>query len=183
MRIFGDGTESSLHRKNRRGMTLVELAISVALSAMLLSTLVGVLSGISRQEKASRRFDRPIWHGRAMEIIRRDLLSADSLWKTGGTIWIKTSPPAYGRSNRGLRTIGYRCICISDTRTALTRLDADTEDVLGFGASSIAIERLDASGVPQPIPGIEGPVPNQVRVWISGDQAAIDPYVADLIIR
>ena len=38
----------------RFAMTLVELMVAIALSAMLMAALVGVLSGISRQREAIR---------------------------------------------------------------------------------------------------------------------------------
>ena len=172
---------------SRRGMTLVELMVAIALSAMLLGVLVGVLSGIAKQSKLVSKYDQPVWPAEFLSLLRRDLTAADAIWSDKGTIWIRTDAPAYAANNanakKGMRRIGYGCGTLRDGQAILTRTDVDRQSVLALGPKRIILERLDDLGSPQPLPSAPGPMPEQVRVWIWNDTGNSPVVLRDLVLR
>ncbi len=180
-RRIGLRTRSSFG--HRPAMTLVELMLAVALSAMLLSALIGVLGGVSKHVRSADSLDTAQWPARVTELIRNDLIAAEAIWVQGDTVWLRTSPPNYGFGEVGTRSIGYRCGEITDERFALLRIDGSRSDVLAIGPTSFVLERLDESGVPQPLPGIPGPVPVQIRFWVVGERPDDPVFVSDVVVR
>ncbi|MEM6473734.1 MAG: prepilin-type N-terminal cleavage/methylation domain-containing protein [Planctomycetota bacterium] len=159
----------------RRGMTLVELLLAVALSAMLLAALVGLLRGTSNQTKLAKQFDQPVWQTRLPDLIRADLKAADSIWSVDQTVVMRSSPPQYHGDRTGLRTIAYECVELESGFCCLLRSDQDSSDVLAVGPTKITIERVDRDGFPQPLPSNPGPVNRQFRAWVfQNGQTLID---------
>ena len=174
---------SSHSAETRCGMTLVELMVAVTLSAMLLGSLVGVLRGVANQTELAQRYDQPVWPARTLAILRRDLIAADSVWLEENVIWMRTDAPSYHSSNVGVREIGYGCTQIQGGTSMLVRTDGGQRSVLAIGPSRIEIERLDAGGIPQPLPPAPGPVPANVRVWV-WEQVRSQPVLRrDLVLR
>ncbi|WP_218933569.1 hypothetical protein [Rubripirellula lacrimiformis] len=170
-------------------MTLIELMVAAALSALLLVALIGVLRGLSMQMRLANRMDQPVWPSRFVQFLRRDLLAADAVWERSGIVWIRTDAPAYSSAGNtpsditGIRDIGYRCGMLQNGRRVLERIDSDRVDVLAFEPSRIVVERLDSQGNPQPLPPSPGPVPAQVRVWVWENSAGPPKVLKDLVIR
>ncbi len=160
----------------RAGFTLVELMVAIALSAMLLGALTGVLQGVARQAKIAAKYDEPIWPSRFAEIFRRDLMAAEAIWWEEETVWMRTDSP-------GLRTIGYRCRQLRDHPSTLERVERGRTHTLALGPTRLVVERLDAAGSPQPLPPAPGPMPLQVRVWIWQDDEQAPFLIRDLVIR
>ena len=179
-------------RVRRAGMTLVELMVAIALSAMLLVSLVGVLSGIAKQGKVVDKLDQPVWPARFAKLVRRDLLAAESVWQSNGIVWMRTDAPVYesyrstsrtNSSDVGVRRIGYQCVVSSDSPAILYRRDQERRCAMAIGPTRIVLERLDDQGTPQPLPSSPGPVPDQVRVWVWNDPAVSPVLVRDLVVR
>lgn len=185
--------QASLNNKGvprRPGMTLIELMVAVALSAMLLAALLGVLSGITKQCKLAETYDKPVWPARFVALLRRDLIAAERIWTSKNTIWFETDAPAYlpytkdgDTSTGGIRRIGYRCRSIPNKEGVLMRQDGDHSEAIAIGPDRIVVERLDSDGVPQPLPPMPGPVPSQVRVWVWEADKTSPSLVRDLVIR
>ncbi|WP_144056808.1 PulJ/GspJ family protein [Rhodopirellula europaea] len=171
------------------GMTLIELLVAVALSAMMMTALIGVLQGLGKQTRLANQMDQPTWPNEVLKLLRRDLLAADSFWEEGGIVWLVTDSPTYQVPRRNLsnisvsREIGYRCSGLGDGRRVLERIEASRAIVLACDVSRIQIERLDSFGNPQPLPHLPGPVPSQVRVWV-WDSTIDHPILQkDIVIR
>lgn len=165
----------------RHGLTLVEMMVAIALSALLLAAMTGVLSGIAKQNRLVERYDRAVWPSRFMELLRRDLIASDQLWTEDGTIWMHTDAPAYQSGSRSRRRIGYSCT--QGAGSTLERIDDESAAPLALDVSRIALERLDASGLPQPLPPTPGPVPTQVRVWVWQTGQSEPVLLRDLVVR
>lgn len=166
----------------RHGMTLVELVIAIALSAMLLTALVGVLKGVSRQSNLAESLDRPSWPATFLDLLRRDLRAAEAIWAEEGVIWIETDAPKYG-AGEGVRTVGFACIEIDSGQRLLTRHDEGTSRALAIGPSRLIIERVDRSGSTHPLPPAPGPVPPQLRVWLWQGDHSEPVLLRDVVIR
>ena len=169
--------------RRRRGMTLLELMVAIALSAMLLGAMVGVLGGIAKQSKVADTYDQDIWPSRFCSLLRRDLVAAEAVWFSNNVIWIRVDAPAYQNVGVGTRDIGYRCRRTDAGKSVLERLDGERQSVLAIGPTRIAVERLDSLGVPQPLPPIAGPVPAQVRIWVWGDDSDQPAVLRSLVVR
>lgn len=164
-------------------MTIIELMVSIALSAILVSALVGVLRGVKQQAELANKYDNPVWPARSLELFRRDLLAASSIWLEDETIWMQTDAPSYESGNAGLRRVGYGIQPLRNAPPLLERIDENASATLAIGPSRIVVERIDSEGQPQPLPAFPGPVPNQVRVWIFGENADEVYVVQDLVVR
>lgn len=173
----------------RKAMTLVELMVAVALSALLLSALVGVLRGVDVQSKMAVKLDRPVWPSRVIDLVRRDLIAATAIWAESNTVWIRTDAPSYkvhglgDRESAGTRRVGYRCRVLPGGDPVLERVDAGRSSVLAIAPTRIIVERLDSVGAPQPLPLQPGPVPQQVRVWIYETDSNSPTIVKDVVTR
>ena len=168
--------------RSRRGMTLVELTVAIALAAMLLASLTGVLRGVSEQSKLADSFEGPVWPSEFLNILHRDLMAAEAIWAEQGVVLIKTDAPQYQSVGTGARTVGYACVDIGKNLAVLNRIDGATS-VLAMGPRQLVIERLDTSGRPQPLPATPGPVPTQVRVWVWEADEKTPVILRDLVIR
>lgn len=171
------------HRQHtcRTGMTLFELMLALALSTLLLAGLVGVLSGVSKQAKVSESFEQPAWPSRTADILRNDLLAAESLWRQGETVWMLTDAPPYQGIENPSRRVGYACQAISDDQHALVRIAGTHTALLGLGPTEFVLERIDGNGIAQPLPHQPGPVPASARLLVRGPE---DMFLnQDLLIR
>lgn len=176
-------------KKPLLGMTLIELLVAVALSAMLMTALIGVLQGLGKQTRLANQMDQPAWPNEVLKLLRRDLLAADSLWEEGGIIWLLTDSPTYPVPKRtssntsASREIGYRSGALGDGRRVLERIESSRAIVLACDVSRIKLERLDSFGNPQPLPNSPGPVPSQIRVWVWDSILDRPVLLKDVVIR
>ncbi|MEO1619006.1 MAG: prepilin-type N-terminal cleavage/methylation domain-containing protein [Planctomycetota bacterium] len=165
--------------KLRRGMTLFELLLAVALSAMLLAALVGLLQGTSRQVKLASNFETPAWKSNVIKLIKADMQSAESIWQADGRVLMRSSPPPYYETS-GVQIIAFECVRLGDQSPALLRIQGKRKDVLALGPTRLKIERLDSDGIPQPLPDQPGPPNRQFRIWVferDQEQASIETTV------
>ncbi|WP_436717718.1 prepilin-type N-terminal cleavage/methylation domain-containing protein [Roseiconus lacunae] len=168
----------------RRGLTLIELLAAMALSALLLSAVIGITKGVSQQATAVEEKDLLVWPSQTVAILRRDLLSADSVWNSRNAIWLKTDAPSYHSPSMGARYIRYDVKKSEHGGGILRRVDSTTGAPLAINVNNIRIERLDASGVPQPFPPSPGPVPDQVRLWVEYiERGSFNVFIRDIVIR
>ncbi|QDV42562.1 hypothetical protein Enr13x_24100 [Stieleria neptunia] len=166
------------------GMTLIELMVAIALSAMLMAAIVGILGGVSKQAKIAVDGEPAIWAEQTIALMRTDLLAANAVWKSEDAVWLFTDAPSYESENIGIRNICYRTRKLRDETPILERTDSTFRSVLALDVREIRVERLDRFGVPQPLPSAPGPVPNQVRVWVRCDgQAGRATVIRDLVLR
>ncbi len=162
----------------RHGLTLVELTVALALSAMLMAGIVGLLRGLNQQSELAEEYDTDVWPARFVSLIRSDLMSAQSLWDGSGVIWMR-----HDASGQAQSRVGYRCRTLTEGLSVLERIDADAVSVLAIGPARVDVERLDAQGLPQPIPNTPGPVPTQVRIWVWDGENTEPVVLRDLVLR
>lgn len=159
-------------------MTLVELTMALALSAMLLAGLVGLLRGLYQQTKISESYEADVWPARFVSLVQTDLSSAESLWVEDRVIWM-----SHGFGGQDMRHVGYRCRQLDTGLSVLERLDRFGASALAIGPTRVEMERIDRRGAPQPIPNRPGPVPAQVRIWVWEHQAKESTIARDLVLR
>ena len=154
--------------------------VAVMLSVMLLGSLIGVLRSMMQQAKQTDSYDGAAWRAECIDLIRRDLMAAESVWVEQDTIFLYSDPPNYQRANESVRLIGYRTSSLSTSRTMLERIEADQTRVVAIGPRKIRMERIDHLGSPQPLPPRPGPMPRQMHLWIWGETS--DVPLVDLVV-
>ncbi|TWU62333.1 hypothetical protein V7x_40620 [Crateriforma conspicua] len=169
----------------RGGLTLVELVVAIALSAALLAALTGVLRGVSQQVSVAKSKMGMTWPARTMEILRRDLMSANAIWQERDVVFIRGDHPIYIGSvvDDVAADVGYRCRSVKEGVGMLVRRHGEFEQVLAIGPIQLRIERIDGEGESQPLPAIPGPVPGSVRVWIWQGDREQPLHVQSLVLR
>ena len=154
-------------RKASRGITLIEVMVALALSALMLTALVGVLKGFRIQEQTAESLQTERWPPKFVNLLYRDLLVCDGVFASNKTVWLTGNLPAYADSNQnGRRRIGYRIVETGGGETAPVRINGPYRQLIALRASRIVVERVDDQGVAKPLPFARGPVPQRVRVWV-----------------
>ena len=164
-------------------MTLVELIVAISLSAMLMVAIVGVLRGIAIQTKLSERYDHAVWPSELVQLLRRDLDAAESLWVEANAILMRSDVPAYQVNAIGVRPIRYQCVEMQDGTDVIERVDSGHGAILAMGPHRIQLDRIDRFGMLQPLPLEPGPIPNRIRiqVWQGADSEPI--LVRDISVQ
>ncbi|MEZ6137056.1 MAG: prepilin-type N-terminal cleavage/methylation domain-containing protein [Pirellulaceae bacterium] len=149
------------------GFTLVELTVALALGAMLMVAIVGILQSMSRELEFAKHEADQDWQSSVKRLLHQDLLCASQISTAGGWYWLDGSFTAADSKSGTLRKVGYRCVPgILDGESVLMRVaDRHGEPVL-FGPTKMHIERVDSRGVAQPLSAQPTAVPRYVRVWI-----------------
>jgi len=170
--------------KRRIGMTLVELVTAIALAAMLMAAMTGVLRGIALQTRAAQTKTSPLWPSRFQSILRRDVLSADAIWMNDGHIHLRCDAPLYQAKTgrRSQREVVYHCKKLDTSTHVLYRSDGNGNAAIAIGPKRIQVERLDSQGNPQPLPPTPGPVPAALRVWVWQEEES-PLFVHDMVVR
>lgn len=165
-----------------RGFTLVEMTVAIALSALMMVAMIGVLDGIGKRAQLVERFDTVTWPRGLERLLRRDLGAAKSIWIAEGTLWIRTDVPGYHSEAKGLRDIAYRCVELASEHSALQRVDGSHGDLIALGVKALMVNRVDAEGERHEFPEEPGPVPRRVCVmlWDNPNQAPI--YIRELLV-
>ena len=162
--------------------TLVELVVALGLGALLMTALVGVLKSVDRQLDEVRLKTQSDWSLLTGRLLYRDLLFASRISSVDGWIWLEGTFPGYGATGR-IDKVGYRCAeSFAAGETALMRWANGRGEPVVLGPRRIQIERLDSSGVPQPLSALPTPISGEVRVWIwmDGDTPA---FTKDFVLH
>ncbi len=166
------------------GFTLIELVVALALGAMLMAALVGVLRSVDRQLSEVKREATQDWQRPVLEVLHRDLMLSSEISSSDGWIWLDGSLPTYRRRPSLARRVGYRCVSwIDDSETVLLRLADDHGEPLAIGPRRVLIERLDGSDTPQPLSAMPAAMPDRVRVWIWDGELDEPMLTRDLVLR
>lgn len=168
----------------RRAFTLLELVVALSLAALIMIALVGVLRSVDRQLDELKARSSTGWTVDVERVLHRDLLSASSIRTADGWIWLEGSFTSYRNSAIIVKRVGYKCVpWLEDSEMVLVRVADGRREPLTVGPIHLIIERLDASGVPQPLSEYAVPTPNAVRaqIWLSDSEAAI--WVSNFVLH
>lgn len=160
--------------------SLLEVVVALALGAMLMGALVGVLKS-TRQELAilESKFGAN-WQADAHRLLQRDLLMASRVSTGDGWFWLDGV-----FDDASARRIGYKCVPgFLGQKSVLMRLSDGQGEPALFGPTQILMERLDSAGRPHPLSATSTPAPAQVRVWIWDDTDEVQPvFVRDFTLH
>lgn len=179
-------TGQLLTEKRHRGqgaMTLVELVVALALGAMLMTGLVGVLGSINRQLRVVQNRTAGHWEMASAEMLHRDLMLSARIAFKDGWLWLEGEFPDYQAPNRRAKRVGYSCVPWLDGESALIRAAGASSDLVAVGPGRLLVERLDRISVPQPLSESSTSIPDRLRVWIWEDDASEPVAVRDLVLR
>lgn len=170
---------------HRRGFTLVEVVVALGLGAMLMVSLVGVLRGVDRQLDIAEAMAMQDWQTSVCRVLQRDLMLASKIGGEDGMIVLEGSFPIYGSASAApAKRVVYQCVpgLIGDSH-CLVRVADDRGEPLGSGLVRILVERVDSSGVAQPLSKIPTAMSGQVRVWIWESDAMAPTLERDFVLR
>jgi hypothetical protein len=150
----------------RRGVTLIEAVVALALGSMLLVAISGVLSSMAGMRKRSESVDSREWLYALDRILWNDLAQASSVGLDKGVLLLIV-PPMRG-TGKEANAVTYTLNTLADSSQSLVRtvyrsseVSSDPLDVrtLVWGVEQISFERIDDNGVDQPLPRLLGPAP------------------------
>lgn len=171
-------------------MTLVELLPALALAALLLAALMGVVKGLAQQRRALAERESPAWRQAFLEQLRWDLLHARQMRSTPTRLTLEGFAArdfATGEATHRPTRVEYY-IVEAGTQTWLLRQEAHLDELTNqhqraelvcLNATSLTVESLQTQAAGQA--GVAaGAVPLAVRVQLSVQGAR--PYHLDEIL-
>jgi type II secretory pathway component PulJ len=174
----------TLSSMTRSGMTLLEVVIALSLSALMLISLTGVLSGLSRQRTRVNAVRHSEWAYELDRALWNDLAQARgvSLHQGALTMSIPASQPRTNEivQSSANQTVVYRIERTGPqgnrlTRTIYSGLNASglplISQTLLWNIRNATFERVDDQGTSQPLPKELGPTPRAFRyqLWFDND--------------
>jgi hypothetical protein len=166
----------------RSALTMVELLVALTLSVTLMAAMTSLLRSLQPALQYAERTSSPAWPGRLASQLRQDLSTASGLHQQGDTIWITGQLASLSRQRNTAGAIGYTCISVGPSCSALVRIDHDGFEIFALGPKRVQIERVDELGIPQPLPPSNGPVPNRIRVWVFGSNLNQPDVLRDIVL-
>ncbi|MFO0940468.1 MAG: prepilin-type N-terminal cleavage/methylation domain-containing protein [Pirellulales bacterium] len=162
-----------LHRK---AFTLVELVAALAMAAVLMAAISGVLIYSHRQLGSVTQQSASNWKQSVERVFRNDVQLASEIYVEDNWVWLVGEFPVPGSDSYADR-VGYGVdLWIPEansnptdqktTPTALIRVCGTSGQPMLVGVNRFVIERLDDSGTPQPISASPTPIARQLRLWI-----------------
>lgn len=146
--------------------TLMEVVLALALGAMLMVALVGVLRSTSRQLQQARPVSQANCDT-AFRVISRDLLLAQTIAVKDGWIDLTGSFPEFGSEDTHARKVAYGiAAAVNGDETVLMRVTEHGGQSIAPQITRIDIERLDSTGTPQPLSSQASSLAGAVRVWL-----------------
>lgn len=170
-------------RSASMGFTLIELVLAIALGALLMAAMVGVLKGATQQLRIAQQRTRQSWHTATLEQMHRDMLLASRIHSSDGWVWLEGEFNEFSGQRDKSKRVGYQCVPWIDGRGALVRNSDQATELLAIGPRRMVIERLDANNMPQPLSAVATPMPERVRVWIWTDDAINAEVLRDIVLR
>ncbi|MEM8736453.1 MAG: prepilin-type N-terminal cleavage/methylation domain-containing protein [Planctomycetota bacterium] len=172
---------SIMKKQQRRGMTLVEISVALALMSMLMVAIVGVLRQVDRQLKVLDsgqpvNLDWPIFR-----IVERDLMVASSIALKENALLLRGSFEVAGRRET-TDQLQYRIVPWIDNQTALVRQAGQRAELVSIGVELFVAERLDSSFVPQPLSPTWTNIARGYRLLLWRDGAS-EPTFKDAVLR
>ena len=178
------GRDESLKlRRVAIGFTLVEVVVAIALGALLMTGLLGVLRGVSYKLRYVERQASQDWKTACKQLINRDLLTASKISSADGWIWLDGSFSRFQAGADPAERIGFRCVPWIHGQSGLVRMSQHETELITVGPRRIVIERLDGDGVPQPLSPTPTALPDRLRMWLwesAGEEAS---FVCDMVTR
>lgn len=168
-------------RRRRAGFTLIELTVALALAALLFAALVGVARVAQQQAQLVERRLQPRWKQATLQLLYRDLLSAQRVWSRPGELSMRGNFIQPLSSGEEASTVTYRLQNLGE-RGLLVRVADDVAECVALDLRRVVVERIDSAGDPQPLPSSPGPVPARVRVWLWTGDLESSPMMQDLVI-
>ena len=171
--------------KSGSGFTLVEVSVALALVSLLMVAIVGILRQSQTQLKTIEAERKEDWIDSAMSRIHSDLLLASTIRASEGAVRLEGEFPALDghQSPRFTQQLSYHCKPWLDGGSVLLRQSELGGTPVAIGPRRLMIERLDSSGVPQPLSSQATPIPAAVRVWLWDDLEMTALVQRDLVIR
>lgn len=155
-------------RLSTAAFTLMEVVLALALGAMLMASLVGVLRSTDRQLKhaklpANGESNCDI----AFRTVARDLMLAQTIQADEKWITINGSFPDFDGNGSYPAQLRYGIAAQGATgKSVLMRIADNRGQAIAPGVSRIVIERIDARGVPQPLSGQPISLSGVLRIWM-----------------
>jgi prepilin-type N-terminal cleavage/methylation domain-containing protein len=167
--------------RDRRGLTLIELLVALAMASLLMAATIGVLRGVSIQVHRANPSTHVGWEFVLAELLRRDLAVAEKACYRDGILWLEGEFEPIGFDTRQeIRRVGYACHALGAV-SLLARSTENSRGDIAVGPSRILVERIDSAGVCQPLSGIPGPAPSHIRVWVRNNGETHDEVMFDVI--
>lgn len=167
----------------RGGFTLVELVVALALGAMLMAALVGILKSVDQQLDVMRLEARDNWTVSVSDVLSNDLLLATRISSSDGWTWLDGTFQDFESSSNTVRRVGYRCVAgVMEQQSVLVRWADGRVDPLVFGPRRLLVERLDATGTPQPLSSFSVSISPIVRVWITMEDG-VSVFTRDFVLH
>lgn len=170
-------------QRSAEGVTLVELVVALALGAMLMTALVGILASINSQLRAAQNRTSSHWEVAVVETLHRDLMLSARIALEDGWLRLEGEFPDYRNPDRRAKHVGYSCVPWLGEESALIRTAGASTDLIAVGPRRLLLERLDQMSVPQPFSESSTAVPDRLRLWIWDGDAPEPVVVRDLVLR
>jgi hypothetical protein len=169
----------SFFRLTFAGFTVLEVTVSLAVSAMILVALIGVMRAVGGQlrllkEQKSERL------GLIQQILQQDALTASMISRKADSYVLVGNFVSPDLNESYHELVIYECNTWLDGSLALVRRTNEQQEVVAKGIRQIVIERLDSQGVPQPISNLPIPFPSRARVWLWTDERDAAPLMFDM---
>jgi prepilin-type N-terminal cleavage/methylation domain-containing protein len=175
-----------MRASRKAGFTLVELTVALALGAMLMVAIVGVLQSVSNQLKHAQRESHGDWRSSAKRVLQADLMFAAQISSADGWLWLDGTFPPQGATSEVTRRVGYGCAPgFQEGQSTLMRVADGRGEPVVFGPKRMLVERLDASGTAQPLSEQQTIAPRRVRIWmwLNTDAEDAPSFIQDLVLH
>ena len=184
LRCYKKPLRDKPERPRKQGaFTLVELVVALALGAMLMTALVGILRSVSGQLKLAQTWATREWETSAVELLHRDLMLSARISHKDGWIWLDGEFPDFQRPEGREQRVGYSCVPWMNETSAMIRLGAGSADLVAVGPRRILLERLDQTNTPQPLSEAATVTPERLRLWIWSNDSSEPSLVRDIALR
>lgn len=148
----------------------MEVVVTLALSALLMAGLIGVLRGLESEIRLQEPATKVHGDELVLAAIRRDLQKTVFISQQSGWLWLDGEFLSLAIQGECEDRVGYGSSEWQDGKPILVRKTLGRIDPLAPAVTGIAAERLDSRGQPQPISHIPVPISHGVRIWIYGDE-------------
>ncbi len=159
-------------KNDRTGTTLIELTVALSLASLLMISINGVLTSMQRRNQ-SIQFNKleDVQHD-FRSLLWNDLSQARTCSFREGVLWLEM-PGATANDQEGQQLVAYQLIEKDSLPPRLVRQESNvsndstrrrsTQQTVFWNVVGLTFERLDSTGVAQPIPTSMGPTPKGIR--------------------
>ncbi|MBN8603415.1 MAG: hypothetical protein J0M26_20435 [Planctomycetes bacterium] len=161
------------------GFTLLEVTVSLAVSAMILVALIGVVRSLGGQLR--RLQEQKSDHIELVQnILQQDALAASVISRKGESYILVGNFVSPSPNDLYLESVIYECKTWLDGMPVLVRRTNQQQEIVAKGVRRMVVERMDSQGVPQPISNLASPFPSRARIWLWMDSRDSEPMMFDV---